>query len=186
MNKKKKAPFKRCFFFLIFVFSFQDLSPIFKSNTLKCQDLFLSSQQSGHYFLKNQVSKNTKKRILIKIKDITLNLEVAETALEREKGLMYRSRLTPYSGMLFVFEDEKNISMWMKNTSLKLDMIWISENGKVVYTFYNTIPFSEDIISSPYPAKYVIELAHPLGKVLKLTKGSYIKELDTTISRKLF
>ena len=101
-------------------------------------------------------------------------LEIANTEASRSKGLMNRPYLNPYSGMLFIFEKEKNITMWMKNTPLRLDMIWINQYGVVVHSIFNTTPFSEEILYSPLPAKYIIELEHPFGKNLNLKKGSLI------------
>jgi len=101
-------------------------------------------------------------------------LEIANTEESRSKGLMNRHYLSPYSGMLFIFEKEKNISMWMKNTPLRLDMIWINQYGIVVHSIFNTMPFSEEILYSPLPAKYIIELEHPFGKNLNLKKGTYV------------
>lgn len=116
--------------------------------------------------------------LILPINGKNIRLEVANTEESRRKGLMNRPYLNPYSGMLFIFEKEKNISMWMKNTALRLDMIWINQYGVVVHSIFNTTPFSEEILYSPLPAKYIIELEHPFGKNLNLKKGTSIPLLQ--------
>ena len=64
--------------------------------------------------------------------DITISVEVADTPLKQMKGLMYRESLQPNSGMLFVFSSEKTRSFWMKNTTISLDLIFLSANGTIV------------------------------------------------------
>ena len=85
-------------------------------------------------------------------------VEVMRTEAERERGLMFRRSLPQDHGMLFDFDTERPVQMWMKNTYIGLDMIFISRNGKVVGLAEDTEPLSERIISSGAPAAGVIEL----------------------------
>lgn len=85
-------------------------------------------------------------------------VEVMRTESERERGLMFRRTLAADRGMLFDFQTEKPVQMWMKNTYLPLDMIFISRTGKVVGLAENTEPLSERIISSGAPAYGVLEV----------------------------
>jgi uncharacterized membrane protein (UPF0127 family) len=86
------------------------------------------------------------------------SVEVMRTARERERGLMFRRALPVDRGMLFDFESERLVQMWMKNTYIPLDMIFISRTGRVVGLAENTEPLSERIISSGAPAAAVLEV----------------------------
>ena len=69
------------------------------------------------------------KQIQLTINDIDLTLEYADTKKLRNRGLMYRKMLCEQCGMLFKFDKEKHVSMWMKNTYLPLDVAFIQQNG---------------------------------------------------------
>lgn len=73
-------------------------------------------------------------------KDTCLKCEVADSDFERQKGLMGRNTLKDNEGMLFVFEQEGFYSLWMKNMKIPLDIIWISEDKKVVDITTNALP----------------------------------------------
>lgn len=85
-------------------------------------------------------------------------VEVADDDRERGQGLMYRKELAPEHGMLFIFERQTSIAMWMKNTPLPLDMLFISSDGKVVDLHERAVPFSLDTIASRRRARYVLEV----------------------------
>lgn len=85
-------------------------------------------------------------------------VEVAVTAPERSRGLMFREDMAADHGMLFIFETEGDRYFWMKNTPLPLDIIYIDAAGKIVSIAADTTPFSEQTIPSGAPAKYVLEL----------------------------
>jgi uncharacterized protein len=86
------------------------------------------------------------------------SVEVMRTEPERERGLMFRRFLAKDRGMLFEFKAEQVVTMWMKNTYLPLDMIFISRTGKIVAVAENAAPLSEKIISSEVPAYAVLEV----------------------------
>lgn len=96
-------------------------------------------------------------------------VEVMRTEPQRERGLMFRRFLPNDRGMLFDFKSEQPLMMWMKNTYLPLDMIFISRSGKVVGIAQNTEPLSERIISSGAPASAVLEVN--AGTVIKIGLG---------------
>jgi len=75
---------------------------------------------------------NEKIDVSIYNKNITFNVEVAKTIEERRIGLMYRKKLLNNEGMLFIFPRERIIQLWMKNTYIPLDVIFISENKVIV------------------------------------------------------
>ncbi|MEM8703916.1 MAG: DUF192 domain-containing protein [Pseudomonadota bacterium] len=85
-------------------------------------------------------------------------VEVAVSAPERSRGLMFREEMAADHGMLFIFEAEGDRYFWMKNTPLPLDIIYIDAAGKIVSIAADTTPFSEQTIPSGAPAKYVLEL----------------------------
>lgn len=85
-------------------------------------------------------------------------VEIADEQKEREVGLMFREDLPQDQGMLFDFGTDRMVSMWMRNTPLSLDMVFINLSGTVVRVAENTTPFSPAIISSGEPVRYVLEL----------------------------
>src|ERR1044072_2234638 len=86
------------------------------------------------------------------------SVEMATTEQEKETGLMYRKELADGKGMLFDFSPEQQISMWMKNTYIPLDMIFIRADGRILRIAENTEPMSTRIISSGGLAKGVLEV----------------------------
>src|SRR5450432_3036881 len=70
------------------------------------------------------------------------SVEMATTEQEKETGLMYRKELADGKGMLFDFSPEQEVSMWMKNTFVSLDMIFIRADGRILRIAENTEPLS--------------------------------------------
>ncbi len=85
-------------------------------------------------------------------------VELADTSEKRARGLMYRRQMPQGRGMLFDFGHDKLIMMWMKNTFLPLDMVFIDGNGRIVNIVRNTRPLSLDIIESGAKVRAVLEL----------------------------
>src|SRR5690348_10493309 len=88
----------------------------------------------------------------------TFAVEMATTDQEKQTGLMYRKELADGKGMLFDFSPEQEVSMWMKNTYVSLDMIFIRADGRILRIAENTEPLSTRIISSQGPARAVLEV----------------------------
>ncbi|MCS3896503.1 uncharacterized membrane protein (UPF0127 family) [Bradyrhizobium japonicum USDA 38] len=86
------------------------------------------------------------------------SVEMATTEEEKQTGLMYRKELADGKGMLFDFKPEQEVSMWMKNTYVSLDMIFIRADGRILRIAENTEPLSTKIISSQGPARAVLEV----------------------------
>ncbi|MDA9436055.1 DUF192 domain-containing protein [Bradyrhizobium sp. CCBAU 51627] len=86
------------------------------------------------------------------------SVEMATTEEEKQTGLMYRKELADGKGMLFDFNPEQEVSMWMKNTYVPLDMIFIRADGRILRIAENTEPLSTRIISSRGPARAVLEV----------------------------
>ena len=85
-------------------------------------------------------------------------VEVMRTESERARGLMFRRYMPEDRGMLFDFKTEQQVTMWMKNTYLPLDMLFFSRDGRIVNIAANAEPMSETLIPSGAPAWAVLEL----------------------------
>ena len=95
---------------------------------------------------------------------------------------MFRDNLEEDRGMLFVFEEEKEWSFWMKNTFIPLDIIWLNREGKVVHIAKNVQPcFEEKCLSvNPLsPAKYVLEINGGIADEIDIAVGdSLVFDVD--------
>ena len=80
------------------------------------------------------------KKGTIRVDNVVLNVEVANTDATRTRGLMFRSQLPYDRGMIFVFDDERVIPMWMLNMQFSLDLIWFDGKGNVVHIEKNAAP----------------------------------------------
>ncbi|MEQ8479013.1 MAG: DUF192 domain-containing protein [Hoeflea sp.] len=89
---------------------------------------------------------------------VEFDVELALTPSDRATGLMFRQSMPEKQGMLFRFDRTRLVVMWMKNTPLPLDMVFIDENGVVAGVARDTVPFSEAVIPSPGKVRYVLEL----------------------------
>lgn len=96
----------------------------------------------------------------VEIGGIVINAEIADDDKERAIGLMNRTSLAENAGMIFIFDDEKHRSFWMKNTLMPLDMIFISANGAIVdiTTMQPCKSLFCESYKSKQPAKYVLEV----------------------------
>jgi uncharacterized membrane protein (UPF0127 family) len=102
------------------------------------------------------------------------SVEVMRSEAERSKGLMFRRFLPPDRGMLFDFKTEQPVMMWMKNTYLPLDMIFIAKTGRVVGIAANAEPLSEQIIPSGAPAYSVLEVNAGTAAAIGLKVGDEV------------
>ncbi|MGV7216816.1 DUF192 domain-containing protein [Bradyrhizobium sp. UFLA05-112] len=93
------------------------------------------------------------------------SVEMATTEQEKTTGLMYRKELADGKGMLFDFSPEQEVTMWMKNTYISLDMIFIGADGRILRIAENTEPLSTKIIPSRGLARAVLEV--PAGTAQK-------------------
>ena len=101
-------------------------------------------------------------------------VDVAATAAQRQLGLMFRQKMAADQGMLFDFGEEKLISMWMKNTLISLDILFVDETGTILQIEHATIPMSLDSISGNAPALSVIELNAGVTKELGIFEGDQV------------
>jgi len=89
---------------------------------------------------------------------VNYHVEVATTSARQHRGLMFRKSMTPDHGMLFVYHRSQTLYMWMKNTYLPLDMLFIDEHGRIATIAAHARPLNTDIISSGTPVRAVLEL----------------------------
>src|SRR3954469_15066809 len=87
-----------------------------------------------------------------------IDIWIADNDARRQRGLMFVEHMADDAGMLFIYPQPQPISMWMKNTHLSLDMLFVSANGRVDSIAENTKPMSTDTISSKGNVVAVIEL----------------------------
>jgi uncharacterized protein len=85
-------------------------------------------------------------------------IELAETPEQMEQGLMFRRELAPDSGMLFDFKQPTVATMWMHNTLIPLDMLFVDSQGRIVNIHERAVPQSDAIIAAAAPVRAVIEL----------------------------
>lgn len=104
----------------------------------------------------------------------TFSVELAKTDKERETGLMYRKELPDGYGMLFDFSPEQNVSMWMKNTLISLDMLFIRADGRISRIAENTTIESERIIPSGGPVRAVLEVSAGTSKKMGIAVGDSV------------
>jgi uncharacterized membrane protein (UPF0127 family) len=93
---------------------------------------------------------------------------VASSENEREYGLMFQTKLAEDQGMLFIYPDQAERAMWMKNTLLALDVVFLSSDGRIVALLKDLQPCLKDpcrIYKSKVPAKFMLEL--PAGAIDK-------------------
>jgi uncharacterized membrane protein (UPF0127 family) len=102
------------------------------------------------------------------------SVEMATTEQEKETGLMYRKELADGKGMLFDFSPEQQVSMWMKNTYISLDMIFIRADGRILRIAENTEPESTRIISSGGLAKGVLEVIAGTARKYGIAPGDRV------------
>jgi uncharacterized membrane protein (UPF0127 family) len=99
---------------------------------------------------------------------------LADTPRRQSQGLMFVRSLPDLRGMLFVHEEPRPMSMWMKNTYIPLDMVFIDAQGRIQQIVEQTTPHSLDIIRSEQPARAVLEIAGGEARRLGLHPGQYV------------
>ena len=103
-----------------------------------------------------------------------LNVEIAADEASRERGLMFRRSLAPDAGMLFEFDEDQPIALWMKNTYISLDMLFITADGHVINIVRGAKPESLDILRSDGPARAALELPAGAADRLGVAPGARV------------
>jgi uncharacterized membrane protein (UPF0127 family) len=104
-----------------------------------------------------------------------LEVWIADTPARRARGLMWVRDLPDDTGMLFVYPAPQVISMWMKNTRIPLDMLFVRADGRIVHIVENTTPYSLESIRSSEPVLGVIELEGGMAAKLGIHPGARVQ-----------
>jgi len=102
-------------------------------------------------------------------------VELALSSEQMAQGLMFRRQMAPDAGMLFLHREERELSMWMKNTFIPLDMIFIAADGRITHIAQRTVPQSLATISSEGVAKAVLELNAGTAERLGIKPGDRVE-----------
>lgn len=103
--------------------------------------------------------------------------EIARTAEDRAKGLMFRSRLDEGNGMLFVFETDQVLSFWMKNTLIPLSIAYIAYDGRII-DIKDMYPRDETSVTSSRSARYALEVPQGWFSKAGVLEGDVINGLS--------
>ena len=120
-------------------------------------------------------------RVIFPESDLILQVEIAETEKQRENGLMFRSFLPLNQGMLFVFDQDTMQGVWMKNTLIALDVVFLSGKGAIVSIIQDLKPCIKapcEIYESKEKAKYMLEMNAGVIKKMGVSVGqTFILEM---------
>ena len=102
-------------------------------------------------------------------------VELAVTPAQQAQGLMHRRSLAADAGMLFLYLRVRPVSMWMKNTFIPLDMLFLAPDGRIVRIVERTVPESLEVISSEVPVAGVLELNGGTAARLRIAIGDRVR-----------
>ncbi|MBN2534522.1 MAG: DUF192 domain-containing protein [Spirochaetales bacterium] len=115
----------------------------------------------------------SRETIDIFIKGVRFSIECARTNEQRRTGLMYRKKLGPREGMIFIFPQNAQTPFWMKNTYIPLSVAFLSEEGEIL-DIKDMTPLSTDLVKSRYPYKYALEVNQGILEEIGVHTGDYI------------
>lgn len=105
----------------------------------------------------------------------TFNVEIARSPAQRRQGLMFREKLAADAGMLFDYIKPQPISMWMKNTYIPLDMMFIDRDGIITHIAERAVPYSLQPISSNGPVRAVLEVNGGIVSRFQIQVGDEVR-----------
>jgi len=109
----------------------------------------------------------------------TITIDIADTDAERERGLMRQRSLGYDRGMLFIFDTVDRGGMWMRNTPLPLDIVFVTPDSQVINIARRTTPLSEETIKPAAPRKFVVEVRAGFADRFGLTDSTRIRWVRT-------
>ena len=107
-------------------------------------------------------------------KVINFKIWTADSPRREEQGLMFVRQMDEHAGMLFLFPQNKRVTMWMKNTYISLDLLFMNRSGRIDYIAAQATPLSEDIIGPPQPEFAVLELNGGAAMRLGINVGDMV------------
>ena len=119
----------------------------------------------------------------VKLDDVTLDVQIAETDAQKTRGLMFQKQLPYDQGMIFVFNNEQIVPIWMLNMQFPLDIIWFDSSGNVVHIAKNVAPCKSAIETATCTvdngggknAKYVLEVTAGFVDKFNITENSKLQ-----------
>jgi uncharacterized protein len=114
----------------------------------------------------------------ISIRNHKFYVEVADTKEKREIGLLNIHSLDEDKGMIFIYTHPQPIYIWMKNTYVSLDILWVNQNKHIVHIEQHTKPLSTHILESLYEAQYILEINAGLCDKYKFSLGDTLSFKD--------
>lgn len=105
---------------------------------------------------------------------LEFNLEVADTLDEQMNGLMNRTALDDDEGMAFPVSIPRIFNMWMRDTQIPLDMVFVDEKGEITHIHWEAEPFSDEVITHAIPAKAVLELKGGVTLDKDINPGDFV------------
>ncbi|MBD3270108.1 DUF192 domain-containing protein [Candidatus Peregrinibacteria bacterium] len=154
------------------------------SSAPESEQIRIENERANDNLSQSNVMVLPKKRLLIldhQENSIEFNVEVAETPLERQQGLMFREKLPADEGMLFIFQSSGEVNFWMKNTLIPLDIIYINSAKEIVHIAKNAIPCEEEpcpLYSSNGDTQFVLEINAGLSDQLGIEIGDRVEWLE--------
>jgi uncharacterized protein len=107
-------------------------------------------------------------------KVINFKIWTADTRQREEQGLMFIHDMDEHAGMLFMFPENQPVTMWMKNTYISLDLLFLNAQGKIDYIAASATPLSTTIIGPPAPEYAVLELKGGASERLGIKLGDVV------------
>lgn len=107
-------------------------------------------------------------------KSSQFTVELALTSPQKQQGLMYRKSMAPDHGMLFDFQENRLVSMWMRHTYIPLDMVFMAQTGRITHIYEGAVPHDESIISSRGSVYFVLELNAGAAKRYNIKVGDLV------------
>jgi hypothetical protein len=102
-------------------------------------------------------------------------VEIADTPEAIRQGMMFRESMAPDAGMLFDFGEVRDVSMWMKNTLISLDMLFIDADGRVIAIAHNAVPGSTRSLGPGVPVRAVLEIPGGRARALGIQPGHTVQ-----------
>ena len=119
----------------------------------------------------------------VKIGDVMLDVQIAETDAQKTRGLMFQNELPYDQGMIFVFDQEQVVPIWMLNMQFPLDIIWFDSDGNIVHMERNILPCKSALETATCTvqnadgkkAKYVLEVTSGFIDKFQITQSSKLQ-----------